>query len=152
MAIKRAVKRSATADSVTLFEAFEDFMQEKEAQSLSKSTLHNYRQSFDFLCKFAKYDDKTITEYVDQQGIYIMINTLKNNGVQPSSINHYLRDVRTFLYWCMDGTRAYITPSFKVKEIEGMAFSCCTLLEYAFYPKSITTNAGSTFEYCTNFA
>ena len=118
MATKRVVKRSADADKVTLFEAFEDFIQEKNAQSLSASTLRNYRQSFEFLCQNSGYNDKTLTEEVDQKAIFSFINNMKLKNVQPSSINHYLRDVRTFLYWCMDSTRAYISPAFKVKEIE----------------------------------
>lgn len=118
MATKRLVKRSADADSVTLFEAFEDFMQEKAVRSLSKSTLRNYRQSFDFFCKYAEFTDKTLTEEVDVSDVYSMINTLNHNGVQPSSINHYIRDLRCFLYWCMDSTRAYIKPAFKIKEVE----------------------------------
>ena len=118
MAIKRVVKRSADADSVTLQEAFEDFMQEKRARSLSESTLRNYEQSYNFFCKYAGYTEKTLTEEVDQKALYSMINTLAHNGVQPSSINHYLRDIRTFRYWCMDGTRAYIQPPFKIHEVE----------------------------------
>ena len=118
MAIKRVVKRSADADSVTLQEAFEDFMQEKAARSLAEKTIKNYVQSFKFFCKYAGYTDKTLTEEVDQSAIFSMINTLKQNGVQPSSINHYIRDIRTFLYWCMDGTRGYIKPTFKIHEVE----------------------------------
>lgn len=118
MALKRKVKRSAEANRVTLGEAFADFMQEKSAKSLAKKTLDNYEQSFKFFCKYAGYDDKTPTEEVKQSAIYSMINTLRHNSVQPSSINHYLRDVRTFLYWCMDGTRAYINPPFKIHEVE----------------------------------
>ena len=86
-------KRSADADSVILFEAFEDFMQEKAVRSLSKSTLRNYRQSFDFFCKYAEFTEKTLTEEVDVSDVYSMINTLNHNGVQPSSINHYIRDL-----------------------------------------------------------
>lgn len=117
MALKRKVKRSATADSIALFEAFEDFMQEKEAKSLSAATLHNYRQSFEFFCKYCGFNDKTLAEEVQQGHIYSYINGLKLNGVQPSSVNHYLRDIRCFLYWCMDETKGYI-KRFKISEVE----------------------------------
>ena len=119
MAIKRTIKRSSGADDIILLDAFEDFIIEKEAHNLSDATIKNYRQSFDFFVKFAGYTDKTTTEEVNQQAIFQWINTLKLNGAKPSSINHYLRDVRAFLYWCMDADRKYIDPPFKVKQIEG---------------------------------
>lgn len=118
MGKKHVIKRSADADRITLFEAFDDYMQEKEAHSLSPSTLHNYKQSFEYLCLYNKFNDKTFADEVAEKSVYILINSLKQNDVSASSINHYLRDIRTFLYWCMDPTRDYITPSFKVREIE----------------------------------
>ncbi|MBQ0099414.1 MAG: tyrosine-type recombinase/integrase [Firmicutes bacterium] len=42
---------------------------------------------------------------------------MKLDGVKPTSINHYLRDIRTFLYWCMDADRKYIEPAFKVETV-----------------------------------
>lgn len=118
MAIKHKVKRSANANDVMLFEAFEDFIIEKQAHNLSEATLKNYRQSFEYFCKFGQYTDKTSTEEVNQTTVFQLINSMKLNGVKPSSINHYLRDVRSFLYWCMDPDRKYIDPAFKIKEIE----------------------------------
>lgn len=118
MGVKHNVKRSADADRITLHEAFEDYMQEKEAHSLSQPTLKNYRQSFDYLCQYNHFDEKTFADEVDQKAVFVLINCMKQKDVKPSSINHYLRDIRTFLYWCMDSTRGYIKPSFKVKEME----------------------------------
>lgn len=118
MAIKRVVKRSADAYKITLDEAFYDFIQEKKARSLANSTIGNYEQSYDYFCKSANYDKNTLTDEVNQSAIFAFINSQKLNGVQASSINHYLRDLRTFLYWCMDPTRAYIEPPFKIKEVE----------------------------------
>lgn len=118
MGIKRNVKRSTVAYKVTLDEAFEDFVQEKEAHSLSKKTIDNYRQSYEYLCEVNGYTRDTLVEDVNQQAIYKFINSQKARDVAPSSINHYIRDFRTFLYWCMDPARGYITPSFKIKEIE----------------------------------
>lgn len=42
---------------------------------------------------------------------------MKNRDVSANSINHYLRDIRTFLYWCMREPREYL-PKFEIKEIE----------------------------------
>lgn len=118
MGIKRTVKRSADAYKVSLDEAFTEYIAEKSAHSLSKATIKNYEQSYNYLFEINGYDRKTLAEEVNQQAIYKLINTFKGNGVSASSINHYIRDVRTFLYWCMDSTRGYINPPFKIKEIE----------------------------------
>lgn len=41
---------------------------------------------------------------------------MKNNEVRPQSINHYLRDWRTFLNWCKE--REMIQEPIQIKEIE----------------------------------
>lgn len=115
MAIKRKIQRSADAYSIMLNEAFENFITEKEAQGISDATLKNYRQSYDYFCQYNGLTDETAAEEVSETQIYRWINTMKQNGVKTSSINHYLRDVRTFLYWAMAEPREYISPAFKVK-------------------------------------
>ncbi len=119
MAIKRKIQRSADAYSIMLNEAFENFITEKEAQGISDATLKNYRQSYDYFCQYNGLTDETAAEEVSETQIYRWINTMKQNGVKTSSINHYLRDVRTFLYWAMAEPREYISPAFKVKMVSG---------------------------------
>ena len=41
--MKRTIKKSATADSINLMEAFAEFIEEKEAQNKSAATIHNYK-------------------------------------------------------------------------------------------------------------
>lgn len=119
MAIKRKIIRSVDAYEITLNEAFANFMAEKEAQGVSQATLRNYQQSYDYFCQFNGLTDETTADEVGEQAIYKWINLMKQNGAKVSSINHYLRDVRTFLYWAMVEPREYITPSFKVKMVSG---------------------------------
>ena len=118
MGVKRKVKRSTNPDEILLIEAFSDFIAEKRAFNLSEATIHNYEQSFDYFCRYGNYDANTLTDAIDQKAIYTLIGDMKVKGVKPSSINHYLRDVRSFLYWCMDSDRKYIDPPFKIREIE----------------------------------
>ena len=115
MAIKRKIQRSADAYSIMLDEAFENFITEKEAQGKSESTLKNYRQSYDYFRQFNGLTDETPAEEVSDTEVYRWITLMKQNGTKASSINHYLRDVRTFLYWAMAEPREYITPPFKIK-------------------------------------
>lgn len=118
MGIKRKISRSTASEEITLDEAFEDFVAEKEARNLSQSTIRNYRQSYQFFKSFCQFDNNTTTEEIKQALFYKWINSMKLNGVKPTSINHYLRDCRTFVYWCMEDDREYIKPRFKIQMIE----------------------------------
>lgn len=115
MAATKRVVRNQEADRVTLYEAFEGFIMEKEARNRSAATLENYRVSYDLFLKFFEYDEHEV--YVDEIVVthfYKWVNTMKLNGVKPSTINHYLRDTRAFFYWCMAKDREYIKPAFKI--------------------------------------
>lgn len=110
---------SAGADLVYITQAFEEYMMEKAARNLSPATMKNYEDTFRLFMEFNEFDRESTTDEISQQHIFKWINTLKLDGVKPSSINHYLRDVRAFLYWCMNEDREYITPAFKIRMVEG---------------------------------
>lgn len=119
MGIKRAIKKSTGYDLIPLAQAFDEFATEKEAKNLSPATLRNYYQSYEMWYKFNGFDEETTTDAIKTTHIYKWVNTLKLNGVKPTSINHYLRDLRAFLYWMMDSDRQYINPPFKITLVEG---------------------------------
>lgn len=119
MGVARRIKRSADAEQYLLFDAFAEFIDEKEAKNLSASTLKNYEFSFNSFCSFYGFDEETTTDVINESLFYKWINTLKLDGIKPTSINHYLRDTRTFFYWCMDDTRQYIHPGFRIEMIKG---------------------------------
>ena len=118
MGIKRKITLSSRADLVTLERAFDEYLMEKEARNLSPKTLKNYQETFSVFMEFNEFDSNTEAEEVTQKHIFHWIGTMKQTGVKPTSINHYLRDMRAFLYWCMDEDRAYISKRFKIKLIE----------------------------------
>ena len=118
MGVTRKIKRTAAAGSITLKEAFEEFMAEKEARNLAASTLRNYKQSYEYFIEFCDLEEDSAVEDVQQAYFYKWINTMKLEGVKPVSINHYLRDCRAFFYWCMDDSRKYL-EAFKIEMIKG---------------------------------
>lgn len=118
MGTKRKIVKAASADYPSITEAFEEFYQAKEAHNLSPATLRNYKLSFRLFMEFNEFTDETTTEEITTSHIYHWINSQKLDGVKHTSINHYLRDIRTFLYWCMDGAREY-TKQFKIEMIKG---------------------------------
>lgn len=118
MGITRKIKRTSSSESITLKEAFAEFYTEKEAQNLAASTLRNYQQSYTYFIDFCDLSEDSPVNEVQQSFFYKWINTMKLEGVKPTSINHYLRDCRAFFYWCMDDHRQYL-PSFKIEQIKG---------------------------------
>ena len=120
MGIKRKITRSTGSDETFLVEAFEEFIMEKEVvKNLSKATTENYKTTFRIFMEFCDYDEETTTNEVKLADIYKWIGTMNLEGYKPTTINHYLRDVRAFLYWCMDADRGYIEKPFKVQMVEG---------------------------------
>ena len=114
--MKRAIQKSTMADTIGLLEAFEEFIEEKEAQNKSPKTIHNYRQTFEAFCRFNEFDRNTGIEAVTRKVFLDWVNDMAQDK-SPVTVNHYLRDVRVFLYWCMDDDHHYIEKPFKMKEM-----------------------------------
>ena len=117
MGIKRKISKSAGSDEVFLFDAFEEFILEKEVRNLAPATIKNYELTFRVFCDFHEFNRDTITTEVSLSNVYQWINTMKQQDVKISSINHYLRDLGVILHWMMDTDRGYIEP-FKMPKLE----------------------------------
>ena len=118
MGIKRKVHKSEGFDVIELGVAFNDFLLEKELNNLSPATITSYEATFNLFKRFNELEDDTPINEIDSGCVYKWVNTMKLEGLKPTSINHYLRDIRTFLRWCMDSDRGYIEP-FKITLMKG---------------------------------
>ena len=120
MALKRKVSLNLGKNYVSIEAAFEEFIAEKENAGIAPKTIRNYIQSFEFFIDFEFEGDtsKDINEvlkiYVEQWKASMM-----QEGKRITTINHYIRDVRTFLYWCMHEDRLYIEPAYKIDTVKG---------------------------------
>lgn len=112
---KRKFKQSVDI-RLTLDEAFDEFLEEKMANNLSQSTIRNYKQSYSTFYNYLQLSPATLLEDVEMAMIYRWINHMKNNEVRPQSINHFLRDLRTFFNWCNLHDKRQ--EPLKIKEIE----------------------------------
>lgn len=117
MGVKRKIAKPTDEGIVFLYEAFEEFILEKEVRNLAPATIKNYELTFRLFCEFNEFDDNTTTDEANSKAVYHWINTMKQQDVKITSINHYLRDLGTFMHWCMDLDRAYIEP-FKMPKLE----------------------------------
>lgn len=111
MGIKRTVKRkSADNPTVTIGEAYANFVTEKQAKGLVAATLRNYEQSLNYFKNHCGFNDDTNVALVTRELVIQWINAMRENELSSAAINHYLRDCRAFFYWCMHDDRKYIEP------------------------------------------
>lgn len=111
--MKRKIK-TASGD-ITLDEAFNVFIQEKESNGLSESTLRNYHLSYRIFYEYNNYSPETLVKDIDQGTIIKWINHMRKAELTPSSINHYIRDMRAFLNWLEK--REYLEEHIEIKEV-----------------------------------
>ena len=111
MAIRTLMKRNTEESNLSLSNAFDKYISEKEiVHGLAEATINAYKGS---CLKFVDF----IGANTDCQSINIdvvsdWIKEMKSTELKNISINHYLRGVRTFLYWCME--KRYIAPEYKI--------------------------------------
>ena len=96
---KQTIKRF---DTDTIGDLFNDFYREKTACNRSASTLRNYKQSYEYFLTYNELTTATPADTITVNHIYTWIEKMKEQETKASTMNHYLRDIRTFLYWCMD--------------------------------------------------
>lgn len=101
MGVKKRIKQVANV-ATTIDEVFEMFINEKEALNLSPATIRNYQESYKRFKGFLnEIDHDEIIENVKLSVVHEYIGALSEDGLTDASINHYLRDLRAFLYWAM---------------------------------------------------
>lgn len=76
--------------------------------NLAPSTIDSYVQSYNMFLFYNQLPPQTTTDDICPQQVFYFINAMNESGIKPTSVNHYLRDLRAFLYWCMAEERAYI--------------------------------------------
>lgn len=120
MGIKRKIQKvsPAATKSVSIGEAFEEFLNEKHAANLSPASIHNYTQSVQYFMEFHELTEETPIADITRSHVFKWVNTQHLEGKKHTTINHYLRDCRTFFYWCMDDDRKYM-EHFKIELAKG---------------------------------
>jgi integrase/recombinase XerD len=116
---KRKISRSQEAKTITIGEAFTEFISEKELGGRAEKTLDNYRQSLIYFLDFNGFNEDTPIENLNKAAFLNYLAIMRKNEAKHTTINHYLRDVRTFAYWCMDSEREYITDTYKIEQVRG---------------------------------
>lgn len=106
----------ALDEDLNVVDIMEEFITEKKADGRSYKTIESYNNSF---AKFLQYygDDITIGQIDRSKIIQYKAHLQKVEELAIASINHYLRDLRTFINWCDE--RAYLQEKIKVEMVKG---------------------------------
>ncbi|MGN0708407.1 MAG: tyrosine-type recombinase/integrase [Faecalibacterium sp.] len=88
----------------------QDFLDEKKYSGLSAASLRNYEYDLKLFLDFLKENSLPLNE----QGFKKFCAHLMDSDMTTSSVNHYLRSVRAFLYWAMEHNEV---SAFRIKLI-----------------------------------
>ena len=115
---KKRLKKKDHSEQLVYF-LVDEFLDHKRSDGRSEKTLKSYKASLD---KFFNYVGKDITiEDFDINLIYKYKNHLnkerENEALSKDSVNHYLRDLRTFTNWLYDND--YMAQKVKIELVKG---------------------------------
>ena len=89
----------------------QDFLDDKKYSGTAEATLNGYRYDITRFLKFLSDEQLTVNE----AGFKWYVIHLTDSGMTANSVNHYIRSVKVFLYWCMEQDE--IAP-FKIKMVK----------------------------------
>ncbi|MDR1564271.1 MAG: tyrosine-type recombinase/integrase [Oscillospiraceae bacterium] len=113
----KRVMSLTTKNERTLKNSFEEFIRVKRLQNLAKRTVKNYEKSFRYFTEFI--DENTLCSKITNNVILSYIENLQemHKGISDISVNTYIRELRVFLYFCME--RGY-TQRFKISLVRAV--------------------------------
>lgn len=115
---KKRLKRQYGGKNVSIGEAFTEFIVEKGIEGVVDDTIKNYATSTKYFLRDVGLDENSPIELIDKELFLKWIAIMKTTK-KITTVNHYIRDFRTFVYWCMSEEKQYITPEFKIKQVKG---------------------------------
>lgn len=101
--------------SPLITELYDEFLKEKEVHGASKATIETYRGTFKRITTFI--GKETTINQLDKNLVTSFINFLMSSNLAVSTINHYIRELRTFAYWSM--YNGYIYPQYRISLVKG---------------------------------
>ena len=104
--MKKIQKNAARFDNLK-----QDFLDDKKYSGTAEATLNGYRYDITRFLKFLSDEQLAVNE----AGFKRYVIHLTDSGMTANSVNHYIRSVKVFLYWCMEQDE--IAP-FKIKMVK----------------------------------
>lgn len=111
MKTTKITMKKVTSNTITINDAWADFIKKANVRNLSKLTIKTYQNHYDMFIRFI--DKDTPCQSINSNTIDNFILYLRNNtSANDVTVTTYLRSMRAFLYFCMEND--YV-KSFKIK-------------------------------------
>lgn len=117
MGTKHIIRRNYEEELVTIYDAFYQFLEDKQAHNLAKSSLIDYEDSFRYFMDYFKFDEYTPLHVVNSDMFTKWTLELLERDLKPTSINRYLRDCKVFFNWCVNN--ALLFTEIKIDTVKG---------------------------------
>ena len=102
MGVKRKLTKAVQRE-VYIEEVFQDYLAEKKALNKSPATITSAMGSFKRWYEYLESKAfSLLMKDVEPTYVYSFCNHFLNEDMKPTTLNHYLRDIRAFLYWTME--------------------------------------------------
>ena len=116
--MKHNVRRNYEEEVVTIFSAFQLFLEDKQSHNLAKTSLIAYEDSFRYFMNYFGFDEYTPIHTVNNDMFKQWTIDLLDRDIKPTSINRYLRDCKVFFNWCINNALLYL-PELKIDMVKG---------------------------------
>ena len=102
MGVKRKLTKAVQRE-VYIEEVFQDYLAEKKALNKSPATITSAMGSFKRWYEYLESKAfSLLMKDLEPTYVYSFCNHFLNEDMKPTTLNHYLRDIRAFLYWTME--------------------------------------------------
>lgn len=116
MAYKKKITMKDATDDMSMRQAFADFIETKTADNLSASTVKNYVYTFEKFFSYNEFAEDELCSVLDEGKINKWKNHLLKEDISFQSVNHYVRDIKTFLTYCW---KMGYCEKFEVQQVRG---------------------------------
>ncbi len=102
-------------ENITIKEYHQHYLINCKVRNLTENSIRSYKEHFDMFVRYLEYEkemDDILLSSVNSKLIDGFILFLRERGIRDTTVNSYMRDIRSFFYYCMeDGQLA----RFKIK-------------------------------------
>ena len=98
--MSRRVRKLDRDKTLTIDDVFSGFISEKILSGKSTATIQNYTKTYLKWVKDMEIPEDKKVAFLNRSMVYGWVADLKKKGLTTASINHYLRDLRAFVYYC----------------------------------------------------
>lgn len=116
--MKHIVRRNYEEELVTILDAFHQFLEDKQAHNLAKSSIIDYEDSFRYFMNYFGFDEYTPLSVVNNEMFREWSIDMQERDIKPTSINRYLRDCKVFFNWCINNALLFLSE-IKIDMVKG---------------------------------